>query len=225
MSDSLFVAANDAVSKALNSTIPMEDLYKYIDNSICMTYMNQPGVKDVFTKAGETKRALDALYTLDLITKLFYTERQISSTATGFFDATAHNFRRIITNRNAEQLVIYSAHDTTIMNFLVAMNLTNAECVYSAFKNKINTSDTCVIKYPTYTSNIIFQLYEYPNQTHTFRIRYNGQYKQIPFCNWWTECSVHEFHNWLEVWREKDYVKSCGVYNTEAETYFTFAVV
>ena len=27
-------------------------------------------------------------------------------------------------------------------------------------------------------------------------IRYNGEYRKIPFCNWEDKCTVEQFENW-----------------------------
>ena len=107
--------------------------------------------------------------------KLFNTRQQIRATATGYFNATINNIKSAISNPDGVQFVIYSAHDTTIMNFLVALNLTNVECVYEAFtKNITKNTPTCVVVYPSYTSQIIFEVLNYKNGTNNFKIRYNG---------------------------------------------------
>jgi len=68
---------------------------------------------------------LNFIYTLDLYINLFYTQVQRRSTATGFFNATVNNMKKIIKNIDNPQWIIYSAHDTTVGNMLAALNLTN----------------------------------------------------------------------------------------------------
>lgn len=58
------------------------------------------------------------------------------------------------------QWYVYSAHDTTVGNMLAGMNMTNIECIYDAFINNITeNTDTCIARYPNFSSNIIFELY------------------------------------------------------------------
>ena len=55
------------------------------------------------------------------------------------------------------QWIVYSAHDTTIMNILAAMNLTNVACIYEAYLKKDNhNNDKCISKYPGFAANIVF---------------------------------------------------------------------
>lgn len=88
-------------------------------------------------------------------------------------------------NLHSPQWIIYSAHDTTVSNMLAAMNMTNVECIYEAFlKNLTENTDTCISKYPLFTANIIFELYEEDDKSKSIKIRYNGEYRKIPFCDW-----------------------------------------
>lgn len=96
-----------------------------------------------------------------------------------------NHFRRVINNQDGVQWAFYSAHDTTVGNFLAALNLTNVDCIYDAFVNGIiKNTDTCILEYPTYSSNLIFEIYKYTTKGPIFKIRYNGEYRKIPFCNW-----------------------------------------
>lgn len=86
---------------------------------------------------------------------------------------------------------------------LAALNLTNVECIYSAYlEGRTNNSDTCVSQYPKYTSNLIFEVWQYNTSYNTIKIRYNGQIRQIPFCNWTTECPVESFYAWYEQFKD-----------------------
>lgn len=58
------------------------------------------------------------------------------------------------------KIVLYSAHDTTILMLLSALNLTNLKCLQDNFNNAKNSSDTCIIEYPTFASNIVFELWQ-----------------------------------------------------------------
>lgn len=134
------------VSAALKTDLTFWQVNDFIDNAQCMLYMNRPNVLDIFLKPSETKRALDSIYLLDYLMRLFYQPIQLATTATGFFNATLQNFKRIIQNQNAEQWIVYSGHDTTIMSVLATMNMTNVNCAFDAFlKNITKDTETCVI--------------------------------------------------------------------------------
>lgn len=185
----------------------------------------------IWNTTGATKNALDAIYVLDMYLKMYLTEQQLAATATGYFNETYNHFKRVTADQTGVQWAFYSAHDTTVGNFLARLNLTNPACIYEAYKrglNKDNQSTTCILEYPAYTANLIFEVYKYPNGTNTFKVRYNGEYRRIPFCNWTQECTVEKYYEWFESWQDKDYVATCGVVDTQAErasTIFSVAVV
>jgi hypothetical protein len=111
---------------------------------------------------------------------------------------------------------MYSAHDTTVGNMLAALNLTNVDCIYNAFLKNVNqNTDTCINQYPLYTANLIFEAWQYNSSYHTFKIRYNGQIRKIPFCDWKTECPVEVLYAWYDQFKDDDHLETCGVYNTD----------
>ena len=87
-------------------------------------------VNPVWTKDYETKRALDAIDAMDILIKYFYTEEQLATTATGYFNETANNFNQVVKDQTGVQWAIYSAHDTTIANYLARLNLTSPSCIF-----------------------------------------------------------------------------------------------
>jgi hypothetical protein len=66
---------------------------------------------------------------------------------------------------------------------------------------------------------------KYKNGTHNFKIRYNGDYKKIPFCEWNEECDVNVLYSWYNNWKDEDYDKTCGIKDTKAETWLTIAIL
>jgi hypothetical protein len=83
----------------------------------------------------------------------------------------------VTADQSGVQWAFYSAHDTTVGNFLARLNLTNVACIYDAYKKGISKdyqSETCIVEYPLYTANLIFEVYKYRNGTNSFKIRYNG---------------------------------------------------
>ena len=81
-----FQAAISAVNKAYNITsLNFEDISAVIDNSVCMIYEGR-SVNPIWTTPSVNKNSLDAMYAIDLYVKLFYTEQQLATTATGYFN-------------------------------------------------------------------------------------------------------------------------------------------
>lgn len=60
----------------------------------------------------------------------YYTEKQLRTTATGFFNETVNHFKRVTKNQDGVQWSIYSAHDSNILHFLSRLGLANANCIY-----------------------------------------------------------------------------------------------
>lgn len=227
MNDPDFQSAIAKLNTALGINISFTDVFKFYDNHVCMLYDGRK-VNRIWTDPGNTKDALTAIYMIDLFIKYFYTEQQLATTATGYFNETYNHFKRIQADHSGVQWAFYSAHDTTIGNFIARLNLTNARCVYDNYKkgiNKNSQSKTCIVEYPAYTSNLIFEVYKNADKT-TFKIRYNGEYRAIPFCNWEMECPVEVYYKWFEGWQNPNYVKSCGIEDpNEASTSFSAAVL
>jgi hypothetical protein len=88
---------------------------------------------------------------------LFFTEEQLKITATGYFNATVNHFKRVVANQEGVQWALYSAHDTTVGNYLARLGLTSVKCIYDNFLNgNFKNTDTCIVEYPSYTANLIF---------------------------------------------------------------------
>ena len=117
---------------------------------------------------------------------MFYTETQLRATSTGYFNETVNQFKRVTASQDGVQWAFYSAHDTTVMNFITRLGLTSVDCIYQNYLNgTVLNSQTkyCIVEYPTYTSTLIFEVYKYSNK-NTFKIKYNGVNRLIPFCGW-----------------------------------------
>jgi hypothetical protein len=89
----------------------------------------------------------------------------------------------------------------------------------------MKNTNSCIAEYPKYTSNIIFEVYQYKTGANVFKIRYNGQLYQIPFCGNKLECPVETFYSWFDSWKDENYVKNCGVKDSTQETYFSIIVI
>ena len=78
---------------------------------------------------------MNAIYTMEGYIKLFYNEDQLRATATGYFNETVHNFKKVIKDPSGVQWAFYSAHDTSVMNFISRLGLTSAKCIYQNYLN------------------------------------------------------------------------------------------
>ena len=111
---------------------------------------------------------------------------------------------------------------------LAAMNMTNTACIYEAFlKGDSYNADTCVSDYPGYTASIIFEVYENQDTTeHTFKIRYRGVHRKIPFCNYAEECPVSTLKKWYNTSIAIDsFNANCGITDPDKNTYLAIAVL
>lgn len=135
------------LNKALGINIGFFDVFKFYDNAVCMRYSGLP-INEIWTKDTPVKRALDAIYKLDTYIKFYYHEEQIATTATGYFNETYFNFKKVSADQSGVQFALYSAHDTTVANYLARLNLTNPKCIFENYlinKTQNNDSDTCII--------------------------------------------------------------------------------
>jgi hypothetical protein len=94
----------------------------------------------------------------------------------------------MIDTYSSPQWIIFSAHDLTIGAILSITNLWNLDCIYQSFLDNNYEDDKCVANYPTFASDLIFELYKY-EENYRFKIKYNGKYRLIPFCDYQLECS------------------------------------
>ena len=69
--------------------------------------------------------------------------------------------------------MLYSAHDTTLGMILAAFNMSNVNCIVDHYLKDIKNDDTCIWKYPIYSSNIIIELWK-DNSNYTIQILFNG---------------------------------------------------
>lgn len=54
------------------------------------------------------------------------------------------------------RIVLFSAHDTTLMSLWSALKWTSIDCLMKYFYEGVDNSDTCIQKYPSFASNVIF---------------------------------------------------------------------
>ncbi len=133
-----------------NATFPatLSKAADLIDSEISNKYLGRPYASIIDTDPKTT----DYILMSSIILDLFYTPTQISATISSFFNHTLSNFKN--SNKGGYKMVFYSAHDTTVMNLLVALNLTNFACVNASYYG--GSQPDCITEYPRYASNAIF---------------------------------------------------------------------
>lgn len=72
--------------------------------------------------------------------------------------AIVNNMRLAISNEGPK-MVLYSAHDTTLLSLNTALNFVNLNCLYEYFANGVSNNDTCINTYPIFASNIVVELW------------------------------------------------------------------
>lgn len=88
----------------------------------------------------------------------FYTQDQIRSANTQLLQNTLYRMREARAGRGPK-LVLFSAHDTTILSVLIAFNMINIPCVMDNFFTSNKNVDNCVTIYPQFATNIVLELW------------------------------------------------------------------
>lgn len=121
----------------------------------------------------------------------FYTKDQIRSSNTQLLQNTLYRMREAIAGRG-QKLVLFSAHDTTILSLLSAFNMINIPCIMNSFLNDKDV-DNCVTAYPQFATNIVLELWQEDNLSHSVKVLYNGVEKKLPICNNQYSCPFADF--------------------------------
>lgn len=110
---------------------------------------------------GETEKNMTFLYSFLGYYTHFGTEQQKRILNAPFFNEVADLLENKMNNKTKKKFVLFSAHDMTILQVFAGLNLSSYECIYDVWKNKkINESQTCILDFPSYASNLIFELRE-----------------------------------------------------------------
>ena len=88
----------------------------------------------------------------------FYTQEQIKVSNTQLLQNTLYRMREARAGRGPK-LVLFSAHDTTIISVLAAFNMISIPCLMDNFFNSKQNQDTCVTGYPQFATNIVLELW------------------------------------------------------------------
>lgn len=125
--------ALQAMQEAFNdTTIGMVEASMYFENYQCSMRLGKK-YNSIFD--GQYLTEYMFIQTFVKYTDLASSDIQINSTVTGFFNATINNMKKIIQNKQVEKLVLYSAHDLTIVMVLAGLRLGSRECALNHYKN------------------------------------------------------------------------------------------
>lgn len=90
-----------------------------------------------------------------MIIQKFHTETQIKVSNTRLLQSIVNNMKQAIINKGP-RLILYSAHDTTLLSLNSALQMVTIKCVMDYFYNGVDNFETCINQYPMFASNIIF---------------------------------------------------------------------
>lgn len=93
-----------------------------------------------------------------------------------FFSEVVSQMNDTIQGRESPKAFLYSAHDTTVMFVIRALNLTSPECIYAKYTGHPDTYNTYkyCYEYPTFASNVQFELVQ-KDKAHFVRVLYQGE--------------------------------------------------
>ena len=77
------------------------------------------------------------------------------------------------------RMVLYSAHDTTILSFGTALNFLNIDCLMSYFYDGVDNSDSCINQFPIFATNYVIELWEEDNLSHTISVPFSTSLDQL----------------------------------------------
>ena len=80
-----------------------------------------------------------------------------------------YNIKQRIVDKGP-RMILYSAHDTTLLSLASALNFVNMDCLLQYFYNGVNNSQTCINQYPVFASNFIVELWEQDNLSHSISV-------------------------------------------------------
>jgi len=154
-------------------------------------------------------------------------EDQISLYALGLLNNIYDFLNGRANGTNALDFVFLSGHDTSLLNLLIPFGITNKTCFRENYKNikakKEVPFPEC--QFPTYASNLIFELYEKPEPYLVFK--YNG--KPLQFCGKdKNKCTLPEFASFIKKatksYTQSDFQEKCAL-NTDQRNYLWLIIL
>lgn len=142
----------------------------------------------------------------------FYIEDNKRFANTLIFDYILNIFDSKIQNStllSKKKFIVLGAHDINLIHLMIGLNFTSSECIYDYYINNSTNNPNCEIFYPSFASNIIFELHQ-DNQTneHYVKIAYDGKYKTLCLKNS-SNCSYSEFNKRLSDYKLDSFYEKC----------------
>ena len=127
----------------------------YFENYMCSKHLLKP-----YNPVFDSEYQKDFMFMQSFVkyTDLASNEVQINATVTGFFNATIHNMEKVMANKHKEKLVLYSAHDLTIVMALAGLRMGSRECALNHYLSPQEPT-SCVYTFPDFASSMVFELH------------------------------------------------------------------
>ena len=178
---------NTNLFKELNEelNLTMENVKKMLNLTEKINLKTVASVYDVFQNdiwaekplpkefQGDLKRNMSFVYNFWYYYVSFGTERQKLTLSGALFHQIRDYFNTKLWGIQNKKWLMYSAHDTTLIMILSALDLANAKCLLNQWR-KIENETIC-FNLPEYASNILFELHKTEEKTFV-KVRYNGKY-------------------------------------------------
>ncbi|XP_028391161.1 counting factor 60-like [Dendronephthya gigantea] len=193
-----FLDHYNSVSKQL-----VEDLQKALDDEtftyqdIFMLFdcLNVFKCHEVDTPAGITQDLYQRVS--EEVTYVFYqmyaypSPAEAAKVGIGFFiKEVQQEIEAKIAMESKLDFILYSGHDVTLMTLLLAFNVSDGV-------------------WPPYASQMIFEVYQMTDNSHTMRILYNGKVMKLPFCDDKELCNTDIVKEYVAKFEPESVAKDC----------------
>lgn len=123
---------------------------------------------------GSLKKNMSFIYNFWNYYVTFGTERQRLSLSGALFLEIREFFKRKILGEETKKWLMYSAHDTTLIMILAALDLNNYNCILTQWR--LSLKENYCFQFPEYAASLIMELYKNNEADYLVKIRYNGKY-------------------------------------------------
>lgn len=169
------------MEKEFNVTIPKENrdlgpLSWAWGNKNVLEYQGRPW----YSPPNAVYKQMQFVFNWDLLFSMYGTMDQLRLENSNFLSEVAGHMQDTIDGKAVPKVNLYSAHDTTVMFVIRALNLTSPECIYAKYTGDMATYKQYkyCYEYPTYASNVQFELVE-KDKAHFVRMFYQGEVVKV----------------------------------------------
>ncbi|EGR32672.1 hypothetical protein IMG5_074820 [Ichthyophthirius multifiliis] len=192
-----------AKSIKTNQKFNIQNITKLYDVILCQKYMGYD--------YEISQQEFDTIQYLKAYSKLLSTFKteNCKLIITPYLQFLVQQFDSKIKNQNYHKFIVSSAHDSQILPLMVILNLINLDCVYNDFNHN---KKSCEI-IPSFSSNLIFELYQNEQDNYVIMVKYNGQYVNLP-CGSKNNnklCYYYDFRQFIENSIVNNYNQQCGI--------------